>query len=184
MLLQIEVLYTRLHIPRNLVCHEIFFLWSLRNKGWDMDGTGKDNWLRSFFFINRLFTKILKQMVDNCPNVSQVQSSGVTGAKNNWDPQAVVLMAIMTVVLFHVTITERLVAGRFIFWSQMNADRLLLTTYYCTAMQLKPILGLKKLTAAYHPFIACKCSCPDVYIDRKMTWSIIIWAHIFLEWGW
>lgn len=50
---------------------DIFFLWTLTNKGWDMDGTGKDNYL------------------------------------------------------FHVTVTERIVAGCFIFWLQINADRLL-----------------------------------------------------------
>lgn len=115
-----------------------FFLWSLKNKGWDMNGTGKDNCLHSFF-INRLFTKILKQMVDNCPNV-RPQSSGATGAKSNWDPQPVVLMAIMTVVIFHVTRTEPIVAGCFIFWLQINADRLLLIKR--TDMQLKPIFGL------------------------------------------
>lgn len=49
-------------------------------------------------------------------------------------------MVLMAVFLFHVTRTEPIVAGCFIFWLQINADRLLLIK--STDMQLKPILGL------------------------------------------
>lgn len=86
-------------------------------------------------------------MVDNSPNVSQAKKqwcnwskkqarSSTSGADGYNDSGS----------FFHGTRTEQTVAGCFIFWLQINADRLRL---------IKAQIG--------------KCSQPDVYIDRKMT---------------